>query len=353
MHRATLEKYGDSWTDKSHFVGNGAYKIADRTINEKIILERNPIYWNNKETVINKVGFIILNENAGISRFRTGTLDQAYIPEHLFKDPKFRKQYQSQIFNTRKLSTFTYAMNMTKAPFNDIRVRKALNLSLDRKIITDKVLGFSQTPTSTFTPFYINGGEKIQQPDYANLPMAQRNEEAIKLLTEAGYSKGHPLKAELLYNTNDGLKSIAVAVSAIWKKNTNGLVDIHLKNMEWKTFLDEKRKGNFDLAFDSWGADYNEATTFLSCYLSDNPQNSVGFNSKKFDDLIAQSYKVKTNEERQDIYAQAEAELDSYYPFVAIYHYAGLFIKNPKLKGYEGKSPQGVYYLKDLYLTDN
>ena len=350
VHKATVEKFGDSWIKPENFVGNGAYKIAERVLNEKIVLERSPTYWNDKETVVNKVTFFVLNESSGIARYRSGDLDIANIPKELYKDKKFRQEYDPQIRNSHKLGTFTYEMNMAKAPFDDIRVRKALDLALERSIITDKVLGFGQTPTFRFTPNYIGGGEKIKQPEYANWTQAERNKEAVKLLQEAGYSKANPLKTELLYNTNEGLKTIAVAATSMWKKNLAGMADISLKNMEWKTFLDTKQQKNYNLAFSAWIADYNDASTFLTYYLSNSEQNKIGFKSEKFDKLINDSYYARNEEERAEIYAQAEEELGKHHPFVAIYHYAGLFIKNPKLKGYEGKSPQGIYFVRDLYL---
>ncbi|WP_228064787.1 ABC transporter substrate-binding protein [Muribacter muris] len=350
VHKATVEKYGDEWTRPQNLVGNGAYQIDERVLNEKIVLKRNPNYWDNEKTVIDKATFYVLTETAGIARYRTGALDISYIPGSLYRDAKFQKDYGSQIHRNRKLGTFTYEMNLATPPFDDIRVRKALNLAVERDIITYKVLNFGQTPAFTFTPPYIKGGERIQLPEYASWTQAQRNDAAKKLLAEAGYSKANPLKTELLYNTNEGLKEIAIAVTSMWKKNLDGMADIKLKNMEWKTFLDTKNQKNYTLAFSAWIADYNEATTFLTYYLSNSAQNYIGFNSPRFDQLIHDSYYAKNDDERAEIYAQAEAELDSHYPFVAIYHYAGQIIKNPKLKGYEGKSPQGVYFLKDLYL---
>ena len=134
------------------------------------------------------------------------------------------------------------------------------------------------------------------------------------------------------------------------EKNLDGMADITLRNIEWKTFLDTKQQKNYTLAFSAWIADYNDASTFLTYYLSNSEQNKIGFKSEKFDKLINDSYYAKTPEERAEIYAQAEDELGKHHPFIAIYHYAGLFIKNPKLKGYEGKSPQGIYFLHDLYV---
>lgn len=351
VHKATVEKYGENWTRPEHFVGNGAYKLAERVLNEKLLMVRNPNYWNNQETVIDKATFSVLNESSGIARYRSGDLDIAYIPSALYKDPNFRKQYDPQIHQSQKLGTFTYEMNLAKPPFNDIRVRKALDLAIEREVITHKVLNFGQIPTYRFTPNYISGGEKIKQPEYAGWTQQQRNDEAKKLLMEAGYSKNHPLKAELLYNTNEGLKSIAIAATSMWKKNLDGMADITLKNMEWKTFLDTKNQKNYQLAFSAWIADYNDASTFLTYYLSNSEQNKIGFKSETFDKLINDSYYAKNADERAEIYAKAEEELGKHHPFIAIYHYSGQFIKNPKLHGYEGKSPQGTYFIRNLYLT--
>ena len=119
---------------------------------------------------------------------------------------KLQKELPGEVYITRTLATYSYELNNKKAPFDNVNIRKALNLSLDRNVITDKVLGQGQTPTYVFTPTYIEEGHLIQQPAYSKEPMAQRNEEAIKLLEEAGYSKANPLKFSILYNTNENHK---------------------------------------------------------------------------------------------------------------------------------------------------
>lgn len=99
VHKITVEKYGDAWFKPKHFVGNSAYKIAEHILNEKIVLERSPTYWHDKETVVNKVTFFVLNESSGIARYRSGGLDIANIPSVLYKDPNFHKEYAPQIYN--------------------------------------------------------------------------------------------------------------------------------------------------------------------------------------------------------------------------------------------------------------
>jgi len=104
--------------------------------------------------------------------------------------------------------------------------------------------------------------------------MAQRNEEAIKLLEEAGYSKANPLKFSILYNTNENHKKVAIAAASMWKANTKGLIDVKLENQEWKTYIDSRRAGRYDAARAGWNADYNQATTFGNYFLSNSTRNT-------------------------------------------------------------------------------
>ena len=124
-----------------------------------------------------------------------------------------------------------------------------------------------------FTPTYIEEGHLIQQPAYSKEPMAQRNEEAIKLLEEAGYSKANPLKFSILYNTNENHKKVAIAAASMWKANTKGLIGVKLENQEWKTYIDSRRAGRYDAARAGWNADYNQATTFGNYFLSNSSNN--------------------------------------------------------------------------------
>lgn len=348
-HQKTVEKFGDKWTLPENLVGNGAYSLAERVVNEKVVLKRNPTYWNNAETVLEKVNIIVIaNESAGVNRYRANELDITFVPPVLFK--KIQKEYPNELFINRKLANVTYEMNMDAEPLSDVRVRKALDLAVDRSIITDKITARGETPSYTFTPKYIFGGEQIKDPDYANWTQAERDAEARKLLKEAGYSKQNPLKFEVLYTKSEMLTNIGVALSSMWKKAFNGAVDVQLKQQEWKTYLDTKRERKFEMTFASWGADYNEATTYLTYFLSGGNFNRVGFNNKEYDDLINASYSVSSNEERQAIYAKAEALLDSHHPFISLYNPVGVFLKKPYVKGYEGKDPQSNYRYKDWYV---
>lgn len=349
--RAVVEKFGDAWVKKENYVGNGAYKLADHVINEKIVFERNPLYWNDKETVITKATFLpIENASTDVQRYRAGDLQitNYHLPPELF--PTLKKEIPNEVFVTKTLSTYFYEMNLEKAPFNDVRVRKALNLALDRRILTDKVLGQGQTPTYVFTPPYIAEGDRIQQPEYAKLDRKERNAQAVKLLEEAGFTKANPLKFTLLYNTNESHKKIAVAVQSILKKNTLGLVDVKLENKEWKTYLDARRNGNYDVARAGWAADYNQASTFGKYFLSNSSNNTARYKNPAYDAAINAAYNEQSAEGRAAAYANAEAILAQDFAIIPMYNYVNPRLVKPFVKGYEGKDPQDSIYLRNLYI---
>lgn len=231
-----------------------------------------------------------------------------------------------------------------------MNIRKALNLSLDRNVITDKVLGQGQTPTYVFTPTYIEEGHLIQQPAYSKEPMAQRNEEAIKLLEEAGYSKANPLKFSILYNTNENHKKVAIAAASMWKANTKGLIDVKLENQEWKTYIDSRRAGRYDVARAGWNADYNQATTFGNYFLSNSSNNTAKYANPEYDKAMAESYAATDAEGRAKAYAKAEEILGKDYGIVPIFNYVNPRLVKPYVKGYSGKDPQDHIYLRNLYI---
>lgn len=350
--RKIVEKYGEKWTDAKHLVTNGAYILQERVINEKIRLTRNPHYWNNANTIISNATIFILNDSSAFAHYRTNQLDISNIPANFHMNKDYQEKYKSHLYQNPQLATYRYEINIKKPPLNDIRVRQALNLAIDRKILTQKVLGYSSPVTFNFTPNYIYLGHKVKAPEYSQWSQTERNQKAQELLKQAGYSQQNPLVIELTYSNSKNNQNIVIASKAIWEKNLNHMVKINLKSVEWKMLLTEKQRGNFDLITASWFADYNEASTFLNFYHSKNIKNQTGFASHFYDNLLEQSYFAKDNESRAELYAQAENELAKIQPFIALYHYVDFFVKNPKLKGYGKHSTQGIFLIQELYFEE-
>lgn len=346
--KSVVEKFGDKWTQPANIVTNGAYKLKNWVVNERIVLERNPQYWDNDKTVINQVTYLpISSEVTDVNRYRSGEIDMTYnnMPIELFQ--KLKKEIPNEVRVDPYLCTYYYEINNQKAPFNDVRVRTALKLALDRDIIVNKVKNQGDLPGYSYTPPYTDGA-KLVEPEWFKWSQKKRNEEAKKLLTEAGFTADKPLTLDLLYNTSDLHKKLAIAVASIWKKNLGA--NVKLENQEWKTFLDTRHQGAFDVARAAWCADYNEPTSFLNTMLSDSSNNTAHYKSPAFDKLIADTLKVTDDAQRSELYAKAEQQLDQDSAIVPVYYYVNARLVKPWVGGYTGKDPLDNIYVKNLYI---
>lgn len=348
VYRKAIEQWGEQWTLPGHYVGNGAYTLGEWVINEKIVVKRNPLYWNNAKSVIETATFLpIASESGDVNRYRSGEIDMtnSALPPDLF--PTLKKTLGTQVRISPLLCTFYYELNNKRAPFNDPRVRTAVKLTLDRSIITDKIMGQGQIPAGGFTPPFIDGAD-LTQPDWMKLTQQQRNEQAKKLLAEAGYTSVKPLTFSLLYNTSDVNKKQAIAAASMWSKNLGAKVS--LDNQEWKTMLDTRHQGNFDVARATWCSDYNEPSTFLNAMLSNSSSNTASYKSDKFDALIAKSLTV-SDRERPAVYQQAEQQLDRDSAIVPVYYRVSARLVKPWVGGFTGKDPQDLTDVKYFYIV--
>lgn len=166
-------------------------------------------------------------------------------------------------------------------------------------------------------------------------------------MAEAGFTAEKPLTFDLLYNTSDSHKKLAIAAASIWKKIW---VPTLSWKPEWKTFLDTRHQGNYDVSRAGWCADYNEPTSFLNMVLSDSSNNTVHYKSAAFDKLIADTLKVTDEAQRSELYSKAEQQLDKDSAIVPVYYYVNARLVKPWVGGYSGKDPMDNIHVKDLYI---
>ncbi|HGA2726851.1 TPA: ABC transporter substrate-binding protein [Enterobacter hormaechei] len=346
IDKVLVGRFGDKWTKPEHFVSSGAYKLSQWVVNERIVAVRNPKYWDNEHTVINKVTYLpISSEAADVNRYKAGEIDIVYtVPINQFA--QLKKTLGSELDVSPQLATYYYQFNTTRPPFNDARVRKALNLALDKDIIAGKVLGQGQRPAWLISQPDI-GGVKLQNPDYASWPMDKRIAEAKKLLAEAGFNNSHPLSFNLLYNTSESHQRIAIAASSMWKKNLG--VEAKLQNQEWKTMLDTMHTHNFDAVRYAWIADYDDAATFLNTFRTGDSQNTTQYSNPDYDRALVNAAKSKTAQERGKFYQQAEDLLGRDVPAIPVYHYVRTHLVKPWVGGFT-PDKLGYYYTKDMYI---
>ena len=351
VHKATVEKFGDKWTDPANIVVNGPYKITQWLVNDKIVLERNKNYYDDAHTKINKATLLPINQSTtDVTRYKAGEIDvtSTEIPSEQFQSLK--QEFGDQLKVAPSLCTYYYEFNTVKPPFNDPKVRRALALALDRDVITQKVVGQGQTSAYQFTPPSVNGGVR-NTPVWQGWDKAKRIEEAKKLLTEAGYGPNKPLSFELLYNTSESHKKIAVAVTELWKQAL-GNINVTLTNKEWKTFLETRQHGTFDVARAGWCGDYNEPSTFLNILKSKNSNNNGKYNSPAFDNIMMQTLKAGVDDaQRIKLYNQAEAQIDTDMPLLSIYHYVSPRMIKPYVIGFSRTDALDQWQIKDMSIA--
>lgn len=343
--RAVIEAHGDEWTRPENIVSNGAYVLTEHLPNERSVRERNAMYWDNENTTINKVVALVINdENVALTRFLAGELDRTEVPSGQF--PRLEKEYPGVAISFPRLCSYYYTFNLSESgpeAFKDVRVRSALALAIDRKIITENILAGGQPPAYTFTPAAV-AGFTPPSTEMAGMTQPERDALAKELLQEAGYGSEKPLSFNMLYNTSDSHKKVAVAMSQMWKQKLG--VEVSLSNMEWKVFLETRGNQDFELARGAWCGDYNEASTFLDLMDSESGYNDGKYVNPEVDALLEQA---KLSAETSDIYTQIEGIIATETPIIPIYHYAGVYMMDSDVGNWPVNNVQQNWYSRNLY----
>ena len=351
VHRPTIEKFGapdergTRWTYEGNLVGNGAFQLSEWKINRRVVVERNPNYWDADNVRLNKIIFYPIENAITEERmFRAGQLHySATVPSD--KVEGYLANNDPSLRIMPYLGTYFYRINTSVAQLQDKRVRRALGMTIDREQITQRILKSGQIPAYAITPPDTMG--YFPESDLAFNPEA-----AKALLAEAGYPDGEGFpQTEILYNTSEGHRKIAVAIQQMWKKYLN--IDVVLLNQEWKVYLDSVNVKEYQLARAGWIGDYVDPNNFLDMWICNGGNNRTGWCNEEYDQLILErAPEAQSHQERLAIFAQAEKMLMEEMPVIPIYIYTSNTLVHPSVKNLNNNILNQASF-KEIYLDEN
>lgn len=334
LHKASLEKHGKRWTRPENMVSNGAYQLAEWMPQSHILLKKNPHFHDAKNVSLDGVKYFPSeDQNAALKQFRAGELDvTADVPSSQIDWVK--KNLPESFRNSAYIGTYYLAVNLEKAPFKDqLALRRALSLAINRDILTEKVTKGGEVPAMGWVPPGMNH-YTAQTMQEASLPYKEQRAKAKALFAEAGYSKSKPLEVELLYNTSENHKKVAIAIAAMWKQALG--VKTKLRNEEWKVYLNSRTQRQFEVIRAGWIGDYNDASNFLDLFRSDvGTMNPSSWANADYDALLQQAEKETDTKKRAELLQNAETILLADMPLIPIYHYTTQHLVSTKVTGWE------------------
>jgi oligopeptide transport system substrate-binding protein len=321
--RKAIEKYGDRWVRAADTPFSGAFMLESWRVNDRIRVKKNPNYWNAANVQVNTVDFLPQHEpNFCLNVFLQGDADLIFdkrrMPSELldaFKDKPYFHRFEV-------LATFFYRCNVTRPPFDNPLVRKALGMAVDRQRIVERITRGGEKIASAITP---PGTRGYQAPE----GLSYNPEVARKLLEQAGYpgGKDFPVFRYLMPNTVQSAQ-IAVELREMWQKELG--VRMEIQQLEWKVYLREQSATNFDLSYSSWIGDYNDPNTFLDMFMSRNGNNRTGWSNARYDALMREGNAQVDKQKRAALLRQAETILvhdDA--PIVPLYFEKGINMYRP------------------------
>ena len=333
VHPPTIEafgartKRGTGWAMPGNYVGNGPFTFDEWRVNARIVAKKNPNYWDADTVKLNEIRFypiesVDTEERAFRSRFihHTNT-----VPPHRID---YHKEHNPELLHLDTyLAVYFYRLNTERKPLDDVRVRRALALSIDRKALVEHVMRAGQQPAFNFTPPGTGGFT-------AGIQFQEDVGEAKRLIEEYKKDTGQDRlpKIELRYNTSESHKKVAEAIQAMWKKNLG--IDVVLDNQEWKVFLKAVETQDYTITRAGWTGDYNDPNTFMDMWVTDGGHNNTGWSNAQYDELIEKAAKESDKAKRFEYFQAAEKILAEEMPMLPIYFYVRASLRAEEVKGW-------------------
>lgn len=319
------ETWPIEWLRPENIVTNGPYRIAERRINDRIRMVKSETYWDRDNVAMRTIDALAIEQlGTGLNVYLTGGhswVDK--VPTNLVPELRKREDFDPAPY----FGSYYYRVNTQREPFGDVRVRRALSLTIPRRDICEKITKAGEIPAYALVPPLIEG--------YTNAECEREDtHKARQLLAEAGFGpNGKPFPTfEIHYNTQEMHRDIAEVIANAWQRELG--LDVKLLNQEWKVYLDTQTTIAYDVSRSAWIGDYPDPMTFLDLMLTDGENNRTGWRDPRYDELIKKAQLAVGVEDRMRYFHEAEAIMMEQVPILPIYYYVTRNIVNPRLGGF-------------------
>lgn len=333
--RAVVEKYGGEWIRPGRIVSNGPFVLAEWRPNAFIRLRRNPHFYDAANVPADEVvHYPVTQATTAIRRYQAGELDFVLtVPPDQVE--RARREFGDQLKIDQGLGVEVIAFNVNSGVTRDVRVRRALSMALDREAISRNVLGDAGLAAYSFVaPGSTNYPVRVRA-DFADWSAERRRAEARRLLAEAGFGPGNPLRIRLAFPANDINRRIAVVIDAMWRSVG---VRPELQAKEQRALSADVARGDFDAVRALWLAGHSDALAFLERLdgsTAGTTMNQSGYRSARFDALLRQAVAEVDLTRRAGLLREAERVALVDQPVAPVYFFVGRRLVSPRLEGWE------------------
>jgi oligopeptide transport system substrate-binding protein len=320
-----LTRPGTDFTRPGKLLSNGPYRLAEWRPNQFVRVEANPHFRaapRLRELRFYAIESIDTEERA----YRTGQLHGTNaVPSS--KVPVYQEARDPALRITPRIGTHFLMFNVTRAPFQDARVRRALALALDRRQLVERVLRTGETPARALVYPVAGGYEPAGQ-------LEESLDEARRLLAAAGFPEGRGFPAvEYLYNTSERNREVAEAIQQMWRRHLG--IAITLRNEEWKVFLQTRTQGHYQVARAGWLCFCPEPLELYELVLGDSPGNETKWKHAGFDAKYWQARGTLADAPRRALYAELDRILHDEMPIVPFAYYTRSRLLHPAVTGWQ------------------
>ncbi|TDQ64074.1 oligopeptide transport system substrate-binding protein [Maritalea mobilis] len=352
VRQDVVEADPEGWTrNPDTYIGTGPFRVTEMNLGEGFVFEKNPNYYGAEGVKLDKLTFrLIPQQSTALAAMEAGDVDGI---ESVPASEIPRLSVESDAFLVIPSLGTTYAFfNPAQSPIDDVKVRKALSMAIDRQEIVEFVLQSADVPATGLVPYGMNiAGEDFRDvaEDYG-LGETAKVEEAQKLLAEAGYpnGEGFPETVFMTY-ASPPIQKLLEAIQQMWKENLN--IDVKIDVSEWKVYYPEVQKVEYQIAQMGWGADYPHPMTFLDNFVSTSPNNLAKWSNADYDAAIAASKAAVDQADSLAEMAKAEAIMMNDHVILPMYHRNSYMMMGTHVKGF-WRSTLGVPYFADVTIAE-